>query len=164
MASPSSLGPSRHWSRSSSRSAQGPTSSPDSVYLAFPAFRLYAEKGQGVLRQIIGSALRHLLPEPSLQTSLPSQGLQSAQRQAAKRRTVLHLLYASPIRRGKDIEVIEDIVPLQNLRVRFSSAQKIARAVLEPQGQPLEFTQNKGWIETTLPELNCHQMIVLEDA
>ncbi len=66
----------------------------NTVYLALPAFSLYAEKGQNVLREIILHGLRTLLTAPTLQTSLPAQGIQTVMRQATHGRTVVHLLYA----------------------------------------------------------------------
>ena len=53
-----------------------------------------------------------------------------------------HLLYASPVKRGNGIEVIEDILPLYNIPIKMKMKEKTVRVYLAPQLQELEFTQN----------------------
>ena len=134
----------------------------NTVYLAYPAFQLYAEKGQNVLREIITQGLRELLPEPTLVTNLPAQGLQTVQRQQAEGRTVVHLLYANPIRRGDKIEVIEDLIPINNVTMELRVADSPKRVYLAPQDTDLPFTLEGGVLKATVPTLLCHQMVVVE--
>ena len=77
-------------------------------------------------------------------------------------RYVSHILYASPVKRGKGIEVIEDIIPVYNVEMTYKTEKKIKNAYLAPQMQKLEFTENDGKISLTVPKLDCHQMIVLD--
>jgi hypothetical protein len=134
-----------------------------SVYIAFPAFNLYAEYGQIALRDIVMSALKRLLPKLTLTTSLPSQGIQTVQRQDAHRRTIVHLLYATPIKHGANIEVIEDLVPLHDIEVALRTPSRPTRVSLAPGGGDLQFTYEDGVARTTVPTVYCHQMVVFED-
>jgi len=134
----------------------------NTVYLALPAFALYAEKGQNVLREIILHALRTLLPSPTLRTSLPAQGIQTVMRQHHPARTVVHLLYASPVKRGQGIEVIEDLLPISNVVVSLRVDAPPSRVYLAPQGSDLPFTVKDGVLHTMVPEVLCHQMVVVE--
>lgn len=132
------------------------------VYLGFPAFRLYAEKGQTVLREIVVQGIRHLLPHPTLITNLPAQGIQTVMRQEAGHRTIIHLLYASPVQRGQGIQVIEDLVPLHNVQVQLRIEQQPARVYLAPQNIDLDYVVENGYLKVTVPQLLCHQMVVVE--
>ena len=133
-----------------------------SIYLAFPAFASYAEKGQNVLRDIILHGLRRLLAAPALTTSLPAQGIQTVMWQRANERAIIHLLYASPVRRGKDIEVIEDLLPIRNTEICYRCATTPKHVYLAPAGTDLPYTYQDGILKAVVPEFSCHQMIVVE--
>lgn len=134
----------------------------NTVYIAFPAFSLYYDLGQAALREIIATSLRSLLERPTLATNLPSLGIQTVQRQREKNRTVVHLLYASPVKRGANIEVLEDLIPVRDVDVALRSAKQPARVYLAPQMTDLPFTYAGGIVKTRVPEFTCHQMVVVE--
>jgi hypothetical protein len=134
----------------------------NTVYLGLPAFALYTSLGQNVLRDVLLHGIRLLLEKPTLETNLPAQGVQTVMRQAADGRTVVHLLYASPVRRGKGIEVIEDLLPVTNVAVSLRVEKAPKRVYLAPQGEDLPFTIENGVLKTVVPELVCHQMVVVE--
>lgn len=133
----------------------------NTVYVAFPVFMLYAEKGQNALREIILHGLRALLDTPTLTTSLPAQGIQTAMRQQPEGRTIVHLLYAAPVKRGS-VEVIEDLLPLNDITVALRVEKAPTRVYLAPQNTDLAFTVQDGVLHTTVPQLVCHQMVVVE--
>ncbi|MNE96714.1 hypothetical protein D3C80_1949550 [compost metagenome] len=75
-----------------------------------------------------------------------------------------HLLYAAPALKGR-IEVIEDIVPLQDVSVslRLPSGAAVKRVYLAPAMTELPFTADQeGRITYTVPHLENHQMAVIE--
>lgn len=131
------------------------------VYLAFPAFRCYAEQGQTVLREIVLHGLR-LLITPTLITNLPAQGVQTVMRQPSEGRQIIHLLYVSPVKRGQGIEVIEDILPLRDVTIALRLAQSPRRVYLAPQGTDLPWNVEDGVLRATVPEMRGHQMVVVE--
>ncbi|MHB9132481.1 MAG: beta-galactosidase [Armatimonadota bacterium] len=134
----------------------------NTAYLAFPAFQMYADKGQNLLREIILHGIRALLPSPTLVTSLPAQGIHTVMHQPDAGRTIVHLLYVSPAKRGQGIEVIEDLVPLHDITVALQVEKAPTRVYLAPQGQDLPFTMEGSTVKTTVPTLLCHQMVVVE--
>ena len=134
----------------------------NTVYLAFPAFEQYVEMGQNVLREIVIEGLKTLLPEPTLVTSLPAQGVQTVMRQHNPDRTVVHLLYGTPVKRGTHVEVIEDIVPIDSVMVALRTPERPKRVYLAPQDQDLPFAYENGTLQTTVPTVECHQMVVVE--
>jgi hypothetical protein len=93
---------------------------------------------------------------------LPAQGIVTLQRQDRMNRTVLHLLYASPVRRGSGIEVIEDLLPLNDVAVSLRFAEPVQEARLVPENVPLTLTMTpEGRTAFVVPRLECHQMVEL---
>ncbi len=134
---------------------------PDGIYFAWAVFEDYAAKGSLICRKIVEHALHLLLPEPTLTTNLPAQGITTLTEQPGLNRYVHHLLYASPVRRGDSIEVIEDLIPLADVHVSLRLPRPVSRVLLAPQGTALPFTQDAEKVSYVLPRLECHQMVVL---
>ena len=98
----------------------------------------------------------------TLTTSLPAQGVVTLMNQVAERRLVNHLLYASPVKRGNGVEVIEDIVPVYNTEVSIKLDREPERVYLAPQDRDIDFDYTDGILTYTLDKLECHQMVVIE--
>jgi hypothetical protein len=135
----------------------------DGIYIAWNVFEDYATKGSLAVKEIICYALDRLLSNnKSLITNLPAQGVTTLQIQKNSNRWVNHLLYASPVRRGQGVEVIEDIPPLINTEVAVAAAEQVQDVYLAPQNLSLPFSQVNGLVTYTIPEWSCHQMIVIQ--
>ncbi|MEK0312579.1 alpha-amylase family protein [Cohnella sp. 56] len=138
------------------------------IYVSWPIFEEYATVGSYVSKALVRHALDRLLPRKTLETGLPAQGVVTVQRQEAFDRNVVHLLYASPVKRGQGIEIIEDIVPLYNVAVAVRCGKPPAEVYLAPERTPLPFDcrQEDGddafCVAFKVPELNGHQMVVLQ--
>ncbi|MBC2594584.1 beta-galactosidase trimerization domain-containing protein [Ruficoccus amylovorans] len=149
------------------------------LYLAHPVFSIYRGFGQVALRQIIGRALRSLLgsDETLSLRGLPSTGRVTLTHQEAEARHILHLLYANTINRGgisdlhggnaagkqASYEVIDELMPVDNIEVELRPGVAIRAVTLEPEGEPLAFEQSgDGPLRLRLPRLVCHQMIALQ--
>jgi hypothetical protein len=140
----------------------GITQGADGIYVAWPVFTDYAVKGSLFLKKTVQYALDRLLGQhKTLTTDLGAQGVVTLTRQSNSDRFVLHVLYASPVKRGNGIEIIEDIVKVHDVSVSLTGLPPIRSANLVPQGAPLSFTQSEQTVELTIPELECHQMVEL---
>ena len=131
------------------------------VYFAHPVFRDYRNKGQQLARDYVWAVISSAYGRLDVEVGLPSMGRVSLMRQEAERRHILHLLYATPITRGRGIEVIEDIVPLHGIPV--SLRLDASRVTLAPEGTELPFERVGDRIEFIVPRLELHQMVVLDD-
>lgn len=141
----------------------GMTEGRDGIYIAWDIFEEYATVGSLNARDMALYALDRLLgPSRTLETSLPAQGIVTLMHQRAEKRYVEHLLYASPVRRGSGVEIIEDILPLCRVRSSVRLPVQVRRVYLAPQMRELPFTQENGRVEYVVPEMECHQMVVLE--
>ncbi|MBC8079050.1 MAG: beta-galactosidase trimerization domain-containing protein, partial [Gorillibacterium sp.] len=132
------------------------------IYLAWNVFEDYSTKGSLVLKETVCYALDRLLPSKLLQTDLPAQGIVTVQQQPGESRYINHLLYASPVKRGDGIEVIEDILPVYNVQVTLRLPSPARKVYLAPQMLELPYDQTDGELSYTVPKLECHQMIVVE--
>lgn len=140
-------------------------------YFAHKIFTAYANSGQLLYRELVFNLLENLTGGLMLKTSLQSAGRISLMHQEKFNRYILHLLYASPIKRGgnacpiwgiKDVEVIEDIVKINNICCKLKLDKKIKRVSQALTSKEIQFTTSGREIEFTVPEIDCHQMILLD--
>ena len=147
------------------RGAAGPaiTVGKQGTWLAFPACQIYQEHGQQIVRDLVLHAIQRELGGQQVETSLPAAGRLTLQRQDEHKRDVLHLLFATPSKRGKGVEVIEDLIPLADVRVSVRRGKKPSAVTLVPEGTSVPFTYEQGRVVFTVSRVECHQMVVLAD-
>lgn len=135
----------------------------DGAYISWNIFKEYREQGSLILREMFTATLDELLgDEKSFITTLPAQGVATLMNQKKENRLVNHLLYASPVKRGKGVEIIEDIIPLYSIDVTVRTDKKINRVYLAPQMTEIPFEKSGNEIRYTVEKLENHQMIVLD--
>jgi len=136
------------------------------AYFAHNLFSAYRAYGQPLYRDFFAAALRHLLGGAlPVETNLPSTGRINVLEQKTERRYVAHLLFAVTSNRGtfrgQNVEIIEDLVPLRDTRVRLRLPRKVKTVRLVPDGGELPFTAHADGVEFTVPEFTAHQMVEL---
>ena len=133
------------------------------AYISWNLFREYATKASLILRDIFCVTLDALLGEQkTVRVNLPAQGVTTLMEQKDQNRLVHHLLYASPVKRGNGIEIIEDIIPLYGITCTVRTDRKIKNVYLAPQMQQIPYTQEDGVVTYTVEKLENHQMVVLD--
>lgn len=151
----------QHTPNSCEYGGTGMTEGKDGIYIAWNIFADYAQSGELHLKQMAIFALDRLLDTAkTLKTNLPAQGIVTLMKQSD--RLICHLLYASPVKRGNGIEVIEDIVPIYNVELAIKTDRKINKVYLAPQKEDIDFTYDNGYISVKLAKIECHQMVVFE--
>ena len=140
------------------------------IVLGHDLDRLYYVHGAKVHRDLLRAALLRLPLNPMLEAALPSAGRVSLLHQKDERRYVAHLLYGSPIERGRCV-VIEDLPELHNVAVTMRLPIEPAGLRLEPAGTSLEFegswtngTRRLYELRTTVPSFSCHVALVADYA
>ena len=131
------------------------------IYFAHPIFTQYNRNAPRWCKKLFLNALELLLPEPLVRLEAPTTTLTALNEQARENRWVLHLLHYIPERRGQDFDIIEDIIPLYNLKVSIRAPKKVREVLAVPQQSKLTYQQKGGRIEFVLPKLEGHQMIAL---
>ncbi|CAG7650842.1 hypothetical protein PAESOLCIP111_06187 [Paenibacillus solanacearum] len=153
----------QHTPSAGKHNGPGMVESDNGIYFAWNVFEDYASKGSLALKETVLYALNRLLADrKTLETSLPAQGIVTLMKQPAASRYVNHLLYASPVKRGSGIEVIEDLLPVLDTQVTLRLQEQVKRVYLAPQGQELPFEQNGSSVRFQVPSFQCHQMVVLD--
>ena len=131
------------------------------VYFAHAIFTQYRKSGQMLYRDMIKDALNILLPKPNLQVDLPSTARASLMDQADQNRAILHLLFAIPVKRGDNIEVIDELFPLRDVKCVVRLDKPVKSVKLVPENQELPFEIAEGATSFVVPEVLCHQMVEL---
>ncbi len=133
----------------------------DGIYISWSVFEEYATMGSYVLKEMVFHSLDLLLGEDkSVVTNLPAQGVVTLTQKDDKE--IVHLLYASPVKRGNGIEIIEDLIPVINTAVSLKTDKDVKKVTLVPQGKEIQFVKENGAVNFNVKEFTCHQMICVE--
>lgn len=153
----------KHSPNSEEFAGPGISEGKDGIYINWQVFTEYADKGSLILKRLVEHALNTLLGENiTLKTNLGAQGVTTLMEQKAQNRYIHHLLYASPVKRGSGVEVIEDIMPVYNINCTLNLTKKIKNVYLAPQRTPIPFVCENGKVSFLVEKVDCHQMVVLE--
>ena len=130
------------------------------AYIGWDIFRGYALYGDFHIKELVNHIVCRLMDNDfTLDVSLPDKGVATLFEQNGRK--ILHLLYAHTTLRGKDTEVIEDIVPIYNISVSVKMSEP-SKVVIVPEGKEIPFEYNGGRVSFTVPELNLHTMVSIE--
>ena len=132
----------------------------NTVYFATPIFRTYARFGYSFYRDLVANAMRRLLADPLIVAEGPSTMQATVTEQS--RRRIVHLLNYIPERRTPTLDIVEDVNPLRDVKIRLRMSGRPAKVYLAPERQDLKFTCVNGYAETVVPILAGHQMVVFE--
>ena len=75
---------------------------------------------------------------------------------------MVHLLHYPAERRGTDIDVVEDVIPLFNIPLSVKASRRPRQVYLAPGLQTLPWTFDNGYVQCTVPEVIGHAMVVVE--
>ena len=125
------------------------------LYFAHDFGTVYRESGDTFMRETFIKALRTVYT-PVVEID----GLMSVGRSRLVTRdnsAFLHLLYASPVRRGNVI-LLEDFPTLQNIKV-FIRGMQAAEIRLRPNGETVAFENTEDGVSFTVPQMRCHALL-----
>jgi hypothetical protein len=134
----------------------------NTVYFATPIFRTYARFGYSFYRDLVGSALRRLLTAPLVKAEGPSTMQATVTEQSGRK--IVHLLHYVPERRTPTLDIVEDVIPLRDVKLGLRMNERPVKVYLAPERQDLRFKYVDGYVETVVPTLTGHQMIVFDHA
>jgi hypothetical protein len=130
-----------------------------SIYFMHPIFAQYQRNAPSWCKKLVLNSIDLLHPQTLVKHSGPSSVIAMLNEQEDKKRTILHMLHYIPERRGTEFDIVEDIIPVYNLKVSVRSERKVNSVMLVPQNQAIPFKVNNQRVEFDLKELNGHQMI-----
>jgi hypothetical protein len=124
-----------------------------------PLFISYKKHGNRVYKQLIAGAVSLLLGRRMIESDLPSTAKITVCDQEGRR--VVHILHY-PTERRAGIDIIEEAIPLYNKNIEARYRSKPAKVYFAPSGQAADFSYDNGTVFIKVPEINGHQMIVVE--
>ena len=130
------------------------------VWTPLYLFEEYARVGSYFCKQLFSFAAGMIFT-PGAEAALPAQGIFTRMKKG-EGRELYHLLYASPVKRGEGIEVIEDIPLLGNISVSICAGRRARSVTLLPQNEPLPFSQKEGEVRFIVPKLCCHALVAVD--
>ena len=135
------------------------------AYLHSPLFTAYRRHAVPAYRDLVGSLLTRLQPHPLVEApGLPTTAEVSLLRQDDPERTVLHLIHAVPQRRGTAIDIVEDVLPLIDVRIGVRASRPVATATLAPDGPLLPHETRDGVTRVTIPRVELHAVVAFNHA
>ena len=129
----------------------------NTAYVSHRIFTEYFGHGTIYAKEMVRDVIECLLgDEISVRTNLPAQGvLTLTEKEDA---LLVHTLYASPVRRGENVEIIEDLLPIYNTTLSVKCDKPPKSVTLVPEQTELPFTYQNGRVEVTLPRFECWQI------
>lgn len=133
------------------------------AYIGWDIFTAYATHGHICFKELFASIIDKLMTdEYTVNADIPDRAVVTYTEQKEFNRNILHLLFAHTSVRGQNTEIIEDVVPLYNVKCSVKAAESPTRVYVALSGEDLKFTYDGKYIRFTVPEINIHQMIVIE--
>lgn len=119
----------------------------------------YLANHSPVTRQFLDALTSQLFPQPTVEIKgSPNVDVILARKQG---KLLVNLVNTS----GPHVRepIIESIPPVGPLSVTIRQAAKPAKVTLEPAGRPLDFEYRDGAIQVTVPRIEIHEVIVVEN-
>lgn len=133
------------------------------TYFAHPIFTLYYHTATKAYKTMVTNEIAALMKEePIVKTNAPSTADIVLNYQAANKRYVLHLLHYVQQRRGLSIDVIEETLPLVNVKFSIRLADKIETITRVSDQKDIPFTQDGDRVVFELAYHEGHDVFLFE--
>ncbi len=119
----------------------------------------YARARQAGTRQFLNDLARELFPRPMVEVKGSADVDVSVARNHGK--LLVNLVNTSGPHQTEPI--LESIPPIGPLEVIVRQATKPAKVTLQPAGTPLAFDHRDGVVHVTVPRVDIHEVLVVED-
>lgn len=134
----------------------------NTAYFVHPIFASLMRHGVTTYKKLFLNVLRRFVNEPLVRTSAPSTARITLLRQETPARTVAHVLHYIPEQRYRDIQIVEDVIPLFSVELSVRLDRQPGRVYLAPVGTDLQSSWAAGRCRVTIPEVRGHAMVVFE--
>ena len=133
------------------------------AYIGWDIFTAYANHGHICFKELFTFIAKTLMAdETTVLVDMPDRAVMTYTRQEKENRNILHLLFAHTTVRGENTEVIEDTVPLYNVKCSVKCDAKPEKISLVPSGEELDFEYNNGRATFVVPKVDIHQMVEIK--
>jgi hypothetical protein len=114
-------------------------------------------------KQVLGSCIRRLLPQPRVGAhNLPSTAIVTVREQRGD--LMVHLLHYVHQRRGRALDIIEDVLPLHDVALSVRADRRPGDVRLVPEDQPIAWDWEDGYVRLGVPRVPGYQIVRLVGA
>ena len=134
--------------------------SPDGavIYCGRPLFGEYAESARRIHKQVLLNCIARLLDKPRIGgNNLPSTAQVTVRSQGDD--LIVHLLHYVHQRRGKGLDVVEDVIPLHDVEMSVRSEQRPSAVQLVPEGESVAWEYVDGYVCFQLSKVEGYQIV-----
>jgi hypothetical protein len=114
------------------------------AYVSIMLFMDLAEYGVKAYKDILGSLIKRLLPRPLVKSDLPAYA--EVTLRALGTDTVVHVLNYIVQRKCKQLDTVEDIVPLSGRTIEIRTPRAPSEVTLLPGGETVPFEWANGYV------------------
>lgn len=137
------------------------------AYFIHPVFTTYQRIAPPWYKKLFQNEVERMLEEPYVSHNGPSTVITNLLRQDKENRHILHILHYVPIRKCKNLDIVEDIIPLHHVEITLYIGESAGKIYEAPYGRELAFNQEKVSsgryrIVFVVPEVRGHHMTVIE--
>lgn len=133
----------------------------NAVYFAHPIFKIYREHGPFWCENMFYDALDSLLSSKIVEMQAPSHVICKVHTQDQQNRLVVHVLNYRSYKKGKDLEQVDEVVPLFDVNVSVKTTREVCSVAQTTDQAELPFEQKDGRVHFSLPRIDGYQVIVL---
>jgi len=129
------------------------------LYFAHPIFEQYYVNAPRWCKILVVNAIKALKIDPIIKHNGPSSMLVSLNDQSKLNRWVLHVLHYIPERKSETIDIIEDVIPLFDVKISIKTCRPVNSVMIVPEMQKIEFSYSADGVEFVIPLIMGHQMV-----
>ena len=159
----------RHTPNNPGADTAGAVLTENTAYIAWNIFSDYGTYGEYHVKELVLRMIEALIGDKkSIKTNLADRGVATYTYQEAENRYVAHLLFAHTTKRGKDVEIIEDIIPLYGIDLHAATPAKPKNVYrVDCKGSTLTktdlpFTWENGMAHIDVDKVDLHAMVVID--
>ena len=131
------------------------------IYFSSPIFSQYIDNAPLWCKRLVLNALNLLLPDPLVRHNGPSSLQVTLTQQSNQSRWILHLLHFIPERRSEELDVIEDVIPLFEVKVKVKAPAPLRDVKVIPEEAALAFRAEESYTVFEVQRIDGHAMVSL---
>jgi hypothetical protein len=131
------------------------------IYFSSPIFSQYNDNAPRWCKRLVLNALSLLLPDPLVRHNGPSSLQVTLTQQSSQSRWILHLLHFIPERRSEELDVIEDVIPLFEVKVKVKAPAPLRDVKVIPEEAALAFRAEESYTVFEVQRIDGHAMVSL---
>ncbi len=130
------------------------------ITFAVPILEAYGRHAAPYFRQLLGNCINLLMPKPLIRDNGPT-GLETTVVKTDKS-LVVHLLSFYPERRAEGLDIVEDAIPVVDMKMSVKVGKEPSRVYMAPEETDLDYTYKNGYVTTNVTFITGHSMLVIE--